>query len=143
MRHELCNVQITFFLKVNRKLGRLAEKLIGHLDCPNSYGYYWSDNIWDGYLDNADPPIFGQSTNQISTVCNPDFLDSADWNCTENADGGYCDDDAYGYLYYAVEHDHGYQTVLNCPECGCNGTPRPIPPYDENEARSAKNRRPK
>ena len=71
-------------------------------------------------------------------------MDTDGLNCTEIADYDLCDDTVHEYLYYAVKHDHGYQTVLNCPECGCHDeTIIHIPPYDENEARSAKNRRPK
>ena len=140
MRHEVCYVPITFSFKINGKLGRLAEFLIGNLDCQNSYGYYWPANIWYGYLDNTDPPIFGQSTNQISTVCDPHFLDSDGYNCTDIDYYNWCDDTAFEYLYYAVKHENGYQTVLNCPECGCDETIKHIPPFDENEARSDKKR---
>ena len=114
-----------FFLKVNGKLGRIAAFLVGNLDCPNSYPYFWPENIWDGYLGNTDSPIFGQSTNQMSTVCNPYFLDRVGYNCTEIADLDYCDDTAYENINFAVKHENGYQTVLNCPECGCDETIKP------------------
>ena len=120
------------FFKVNEKLGRMAEKLIDQLDCPNSYRYFWTGPDLYG----PHPPIFEDSTIQISNVCDPNFLDSDNWNCTKNYEEGYCNTSVYTLLYYAVKYEHGYETVWNCPECGCDGTAKPLPPYDPNEARS-------
>ena len=110
----------------------MAKKLINQLDCPNSYRYFWTGEV----LDESVPPIFKDSTIQISDVCDPDFLDSDNWNCTLSYQEGMCGSDVYTSLYYAVKYEHGYETYWNCPECGCNGTAEELPPYDPNEARS-------
>ena len=110
----------------------MAEKLIDQLDCPNSYRYFWTGEFLDGSV----PPIFEDSTIQISDVCDPDFLDSDNWNCTLSYYEGMCGSSVWSHLYYAVKYEHGYETYLNCPECGCIGTANPLRPYDPNEARS-------
>ena len=112
--------------------GGMAKKLIDQLDCPYSYPYFWTGPS----RDKSYPVILQDSTIQISAFCDPHFVDSGYWNCTENYENGVCDLDVNSILYYAVEYEHGYETVLNCPECGCNGRAALLPPYDPNEARS-------
>ena len=110
----------------------MAEKLISKLDCPNSYPYFWTG---PGLISNDTggpiPSIFKDSTIPVSSACNPDFVDSRSWNCTKNYDEGHCDDNVENLLLNAVKNENGYETILNCPQCGCNTTAEHLPIRNE------------
>ena len=67
---------------------------------------------------------------KINDLCNPDFVDPMNRNCTTYDVDKLCYNTPSGWLSMtnAVSTRHGYEFGLNCPECGC--TDAPISLYD-------------
>ena len=63
---------------------------------------------------------------KIYNLCDPDFEDASGKNCTIYDDNDWCESfDADAFLAEKVQKNGwwGYETGLNCPECGCNVNP--------------------
>ena len=67
---------------------------------------------------------------ELSNVCNPDYVDQwgrdcDDWKpwCNWWEDGS--------FIFFGMESQNGLVTALNCPQCGCNGTPIELGKQDE------------
>ena len=116
------------YFQVDKSLGKYARNLLKKLGCSNSNPYFWTGpNLISNGTCGPIPSIFKDSTIQVSSVCNPDFVDSRNWNCTQNYDKGNCNDTSLNLLFNAVKNESGYETILNCPECGCHTTAEPLP----------------
>jgi hypothetical protein len=70
---------------------------------------------------------------KIDNLCNAVFMDANGVDCPTYLSNGWCPLDsnqAQFYIDAGVEGDHGIETGLNCPQCGCNMTPPSL--YDVN-----------
>ena len=65
---------------------------------------------------------------KIDNLCDADFEDYNGRNCSVYLENDLCNDSPGFYLDNAVWSNHGYETGLNCPECGCG--PNPTSLYD-------------
>ena len=65
---------------------------------------------------------------KINNLCDSDFHDINNNNCTFYEDEDYCDMGADFLLSLAVNTNHGKEIGLNCPQCGCITNPKSL--YD-------------
>ena len=87
------------------------------LECNKSYYEFTLPDDFEMYY-NYD--VTGGQTHKFSELCNADFVSSDGHNCAAHAAAGFCEDTAFGMVYYATENADGiWETALQCPQCGC------------------------
>ena len=103
--------------------------------CSNCYTYvatitdYFFVYNYETYQDYYDSETY-TCTYSISTVCNPNFVDSWNFDNCDKLAKAVCRNGnfqrGYRWLDYGVMTDEGFMTALNCPQCGCTEESGPI-----------------
>lgn len=96
-------------LRLDQRMKNWEQRLVRRSDC-NSYQYKVPFGDWY----------------KISNLCDADFEESYDTyaNCTTYAENNWCNQPATFYVPNRMKRtSNGFETGLNCPECGCAGSP--------------------
>ena len=92
----------------------------------NSYEYEQEE---DYTLSNSNF-VVSAGTYEISNECNANYVDQ--WGRGCNDWSGWCNWwEEESFLYFGMESNSGLVTALNCPQCGCDGTPIELGKQDE------------
>ena len=74
--------------------------------------------------------VVSAGTYEISNVCNANYVDQWGRDCSDWS--GWCNWwEEESFIFFGMDSDSGLVTALNCPQCGCDGTPIRLGNQDE------------
>ena len=74
--------------------------------------------------------VVSAGTYEISNVCNANYVDQWGRDCSDWS--GWCNWwEEESFIFFGIDSDSGLVTALNCPQCGCDGTPIRLGNQDE------------